>query len=131
MKYQYSDGGRAEAGYKGKTGDCVTRAIAIATGKPYKEIYKLLSERNKIAFGVSSARNGVHKIVYESVLKELGFLWHKAPVFAERKARSYDMPKDKIVIARMAHHLCAVVNGVAHDSFDSTNKMVYGYWSKG
>jgi hypothetical protein len=28
----YDDGGRSAAGFKGKTSDCVTRAIAIATG---------------------------------------------------------------------------------------------------
>ena len=37
--FKYNDGGRELAGYKGKTGDCVTRAIAIATGKPYQEVY--------------------------------------------------------------------------------------------
>ena len=38
MEYIHDDGGRVAAGYKGKTGDCVTRAIAIATGKPYQEV---------------------------------------------------------------------------------------------
>ena len=37
MKFQHNDGDRAEADYRGTTGDCVTRAIAIATGKPYQE----------------------------------------------------------------------------------------------
>ena len=39
MTYLHNDGGREAAGYKGHTGDCVTRAIAIATGKPYVEIF--------------------------------------------------------------------------------------------
>ena len=33
MDFVFHDGGRAAAGYKGMTGDCVTRSIAIATGK--------------------------------------------------------------------------------------------------
>ena len=37
-KFNYNDGGRLEAGYKGQTGDCVCRAICIATGKPYQEV---------------------------------------------------------------------------------------------
>ena len=37
MKTTYNDGGREDAGYKGKTGDCGTRAIAIATGLDYQE----------------------------------------------------------------------------------------------
>ena len=39
IDFKYNDGGRAEAGYKGDTGDCVTRAIAIAAELPYKEVY--------------------------------------------------------------------------------------------
>ena len=34
MPFVVDDGGRADAGYKGQTGDCVCRSIAIATGKP-------------------------------------------------------------------------------------------------
>src|SRR6266853_960880 len=44
VKFVYDDGGRAAAGYRGKAGDCVCRAIAIATGKPYREIYGELTE---------------------------------------------------------------------------------------
>ena len=42
MPFKYSDGGRAAAGYKGTAGDCATRAIALATGKPYQEVYDAL-----------------------------------------------------------------------------------------
>lgn len=44
MEFVYNDGGRSEAGFKGTTGDCVCRAIAIATQRPYKEIYDLINE---------------------------------------------------------------------------------------
>lgn len=43
LQFQFDDGGRAQAGYKGSTGDCVTRAIAIATGKPYSEVYDAIA----------------------------------------------------------------------------------------
>lgn len=39
MGFVYDDGGRGAAGFKGAAGDCVTRALAIATGKPYLEVY--------------------------------------------------------------------------------------------
>lgn len=39
MEFVFNDGGRADAGYKGTTGDCVCRAISIITGKSYKEVY--------------------------------------------------------------------------------------------
>ena len=46
MQHVFNDGGRFEAGYKGTTGDCVARSIAIATGKPYQEIYDALAKGN-------------------------------------------------------------------------------------
>jgi len=45
MDFVFHDGGRAAAGYKGMTGDCVTRSIAIATGKTYQEVYDALNHR--------------------------------------------------------------------------------------
>jgi hypothetical protein len=54
MKFEENDGGRKEAGYKGKTGDCVCRAICIATGKPYQEVY------DRLASGNASQRKGKH-----------------------------------------------------------------------
>lgn len=44
MNFVFNDGGRSEAGYKGKTGDCVTRSIAIATGRLYQDVYDALNE---------------------------------------------------------------------------------------
>ena len=129
MALIYNDGGRAKAGYKGKAGDCVVRAIAIATASDYKEIYNLVAAANKdFGFG-KSARNGIHKQVSSYVLKNLGFKWCAAPKFVGRKARTYDMPNG-IVIAKQAHHLVCVIDGIAFDTFDSTKKMVYGYWKK-
>ena len=46
MELNFNDGGRAEAGYKGRTGDCVTRAVAIAAELPYQEVYNRLAEGN-------------------------------------------------------------------------------------
>ena len=37
MEFKNDDGGRVAAGFEGKTGDCVTRAIAIATGRDYRD----------------------------------------------------------------------------------------------
>jgi hypothetical protein len=35
-----------------------------------------------------------------------------------------------VVIAKQAHHFVSVINGVANDTWDCTNRMVYGYWAK-
>jgi hypothetical protein len=47
MKVVIDDGGREAAGFKGSAGDCVCRAIAIASGVPYKEVYGVLADGNK------------------------------------------------------------------------------------
>jgi hypothetical protein len=53
----------------------------------------------------------------------------KAPQFAGRKARCSDMPAG-VVIAKQARHFVAVIDGVANDSWNCTERMVYGYWAK-
>ena len=44
--FKFNDGGREAAGYKGKTGDCVCRSIAIVTGLPYQQGYEALANGN-------------------------------------------------------------------------------------
>jgi len=126
--YIMTDGGRADAGYKGACGDCVVRAISIALKLDYKETYLDLARRQKELTGKRSARNGVHKEVFNKFLKERGWVWHSAPKFNGRKAYHQDMPQG-VVIARMAGHIAAVIDGTVYDSFDSTRKMIYGYWA--
>jgi hypothetical protein len=38
VKFQFNDGGRIAAGYKGSAGDCVVRSVAIATALPYQAV---------------------------------------------------------------------------------------------
>ena len=89
--FKYNDGGRELSGYKGKTGDCVTRAIAIATGKPYQEVYDdlaqwakdyCLTRNDRVAKSMrkaksgslrsTSPRYGVYKEVYKPYLESIG-----------------------------------------------------------
>ena len=55
MRFAYDDGGRAACGYKGTVGDCGCRAIAIATGIPYQEVYDRLRSK-------SNVRDGLHRV---------------------------------------------------------------------
>jgi hypothetical protein len=79
MDFVFHDGGRVAAGYRGKTGDCVTRSIAIATCKTYQEVYDALnglaqgeriSKRKKRR---SSSRTGVYRRTYQRYLESLGW----------------------------------------------------------
>ena len=154
MKWVFDDGGRAEAGFKGRTGDCVCRAIAIATQRPYKEIYNLINEfakserRGKRKSGVSSAREGVYKTTEDKVMKMLGWKW--IPTMLVGKGckvhlQEDELPKGRLVV-RLSKHSTAVIDGVIHDTYDpndrgvwvdaygnniTTNRCVYGYYVKG
>lgn len=137
MNFQYNDGGRAAAGFKGEAGDCVCRAIAIATGLPYGKVYGELAFRVGGTTGVRSARNGVKRDVYERYLKQLGWKW--VPTMAVGKGCTVHLSADELptgctIIARVSKHLCAVVDGVLHDTHDCSregSRCVYGYFIKG
>src|SRR5262249_3654892 len=81
MRFVKDDGGRAAAGFKGEAGDCVTRAIAIATGRPYRAVYDAINDvasgerRGRRKRGVSSARSGVYKGTKRKYLESLGWEW--------------------------------------------------------
>lgn len=128
--FKYDDGGRANAGYKGKTGDCVTRAIAIASGKGYKEVYDLI---NNVA-GKPVARSGVPKKVVAQVMKDLGFKWTatmKIGSGCKVHLKADELPTGRVV-CRTSRHLVAVIDGVVHDTYDCTrdgSRCVYGYWT--
>ena len=129
MTFVQNDGGREAAGFRGKTGDCAARAMAIALEIPYAEAYRELAQANKDSGRTKSVRNGTMKKVLDRVLAGHGWVWHSAPKFDGRKARYTDLPPGRY-IARMARHYAAVIDGTLHDSWDSRHKMVYGYWYK-
>lgn len=98
---------------------------------PYVEARKLIKECAKLGLaGNAAISRGVYVADFSFALKHLGWTWRKASVFRGRKARASDLPSGRL-IARMANHYAAVVDGVVHDSWDSSLKMVYGYWGKG
>jgi hypothetical protein len=140
MDFKYNDGGRVAAGYKGKAGDCTTRAIAIATGKPYQEVYSAINalsstERRMKSKGKSSARNGVYRRTYKKYLESLGWVWTPTMYIGSGckvHLRSEELPMGKLVV-RVSRHIVAVINHVINDTYDSSRggtRCVYGYWTK-
>jgi hypothetical protein len=136
VTWQYDDGGRAEAGYVGTTGDCVTRAIAIATKLPYSDVYDELASRMARLGKPRSARNGIPRKVYEPMLFELGWLWVATMQIGSgctTHLRADELPDGRI-IARVSKHMAAVVDGVVHDIYDPSRdgtRCVYGYFEEG
>jgi hypothetical protein len=127
--YKYDDGGKSETTLKGAS-DCGIRAVAIACEISYMDARHLLKEfSNKGKLGSRAISNGIYKEDMEATLSSLGWSWRSAPKFEGRKARYYDMPRGRVIV-RMAKHYAAVIDGNLHDAWDSSQKMVYGYWSK-
>ena len=139
MIFHYNDGGRSAAGYKGLAGDCVVRAIAIAAETPYQDVYCGINlvarqfERRTRCKGISCARQGVYRQTYRRYLAYLGWRWVPTMGIGTGctvRMRSGDLPRGRIIVA-LSRHLAAVVDGVLHDTADTSRggrRCVYGYW---
>ena len=139
IPYQYNDGGRKASGFKGYTGDCAVRAIAIAAGIPYRVAYdemnliSKLEQTKRRSDKISSARDGVYRKTMDKVMKNLGFVW--TPTMGVGTGcrvhlRTNELPSGRIVVA-LSKHYAAVVNGVLHDIYDCSRegtRCVYGYY---
>lgn len=138
-RFTYDDGGRSAAGYRGDAGDCVTRAIAIATGLPYQEVYDSLHVAIKgqrlLRARKRSPRDGVPKRVTRKYLEALG--WKFTPTMSIGSGcrvhlRREELPPGRI-IAQVSRHMVAVIDGMIRDTHDPSRagtRCVYGYWSK-
>lgn len=146
IKFMYNDGGRKSAGFKGETGDCVIRAISIATGKQYKEVYddmfngmRDLSKRNskagRSAMRNSSPRSGVNKRIYHKYILENGFNWIPTMGIGtgcKTHLREDELPKG-ILIVRLSKHIACVIDGIINDTHDCSRegtRCVYGYYKQ-
>ena len=141
MNFVKDDGGREQAGYKGTTRDCVCRAIAIASGRPYQEVYDTLNglakkerPRSKRKCGKrSSARTGVFKATYHDYILSLGFRWVPTMQIGQGckvHLKDGELPMGRIIVS-LSRHLAAVIDGVLHDIYDCSRdgkRCVYGYY---
>lgn len=126
IPFVYDDGGRTEAGFKGETGDCVARSIAIAAGLPYRDVYDALSEGcrtqrvTKRVKRKASARNGVYTGLkwFKEYMETLGFEW--IATMGIGTGCKVHLVKDEIpsqgrIIAVVSKHYTAIIDGVIHD----------------
>lgn len=151
MEFQFNDGGREAAGFKGMTGDCVTRAITIATGKPYAEVYNALwsgireyrdSRRDRVARRMqrgggrkgTTPRNGVSPKVYRPYLEGLGWRWHPTMQIGSGckvHLKKEELPTGRLIVS-VSKHMLAVIDGVIQDTYKDDRggtRCVYGYFA--
>ena len=141
QRFIFNDGGSQDAGFKGQTKDCVTRAIAIVTGKPYKEVYDALNKLSETEFlgknmkRNSSSRTGVYRKTYEKYLKSLGYEWIPTMLIGQgckTHLRADELPTERLII-RVSKHITTMIDGVINDTYDCSregSRCVYGYYYK-
>ena len=148
LPWQYNDGGRKAAGFKGEAGDCLARAIAIAADVPYRDAYTLINEeaqgertqrgrtgRLAATRRGSSARTGVYKGTAKRVLQSLG--WRFVATMGIGTGCTVHLAQGELpmgrIIASVSKHFVAVVDGVLLDTDDPSRdgtRCVYGYWTQ-
>jgi hypothetical protein len=144
-RYVYDDGGQ---GRINRGGGCVPRAIAIATGRPYREVYEALTAathkyvrrwpRSLVAGWIRRSRDGrgfdpnygCYDKIWQPYLESLGWQ-HTSTKDQKVRLRADELPPGRLVV-RVHQHLVAVIDGVIHDTFDSGQKghrPVRGYYA--
>jgi hypothetical protein len=141
MKFQFNDGGRKAAGYRGRAGDCVVRSVAIATGISYQQVYDAINElgaverTGKRKRGKSNARTGVYKGTIRRLLESLGWEWTPTMQIGSGctvHLRADELPSGRLIVS-VSRHLTAVIDGVIHDTHDPSRRgtrCVYGFWQR-
>ena len=121
-----------------KTGDCVVRAIAKATGQTWEDVYFSLCK-----IGAKKCRMPNDKKVYETYLEDLGWVKHKQPRTDD--GRKYTVKEfldgymygtaNQYVIFTMASHMsCAYFTEYGEepeliDIWKCSYKCVSNYWT--
>lgn len=131
MKFVFNDGGRAAAGWNEHSQDCVTRSIAVATRRPYKQVFtELLSRAPR-----KSPILGVHTETkwFRKYMTEAGWRWIE---LRRRRKKTFmradQLPRRRLIVA-VSRHYTAVINHAVHDDHDPTRngtRHVHGYWIK-
>lgn len=141
LKFIHNDGGRSKY-FKGSTGDCVTRAIAIATNIDYKIVYDDLfiankeyieKHNNKYAKAMKSRknglspRNGIYKEIYSKYLFANGWKYISLVKFGSKERTKLDQLThlDNIIVC-IPRHIMAMQKGVINDIGDTR----YSYWEE-
>ena len=139
MTYTDTDGGRAAAGFKGGTSDCVCRAIAIATRLPYRDVYDALNSAGraerltKRRRSRSSARTGIHKATIRTFLAARGWAWTPTMQIGSGctvHLRADELPAGRLIVS-VSRHLTCMIDGVIDDTHDPSRggtRCVNGYW---
>lgn len=137
MPWVFDDGGREAAGFKGRTGDCGVRAIAIATGRDYRGVYEqahaaLVAAPVKVRGRSTSPRDGLPTKIMREMLAGFGWVWQPTMHIGggcQVHLLAEELPAGRLIV-RLSRHYAAVVDGVVRDTYDP-NVRIAGFWPAG
>ncbi len=78
---------------------------------------------------------GVNRRVYDRYLTEIGWTWTPTMLIGQGctvHLHPDELPSGRLIV-RVSKHICAVIDGVTHDTHDPSRggtRCVYGYWQR-
>lgn len=138
LPFVHDDGGRAAADYVGSAGDCVTRAVAIATGLPYQQVYDAMAagtagerrtKRSGRLSGRKTAREGIHtsREWFKTFMRSLGWVWTPTMLIGSGckvHLCAGELPTGRLIVA-VSKHYTAVIDGVIRDTHDPQREVTW------
>ena len=115
LDYVQHDGGREDAGFRGRA-DCVVRAICLITGEPYTHVRQDLSYLQKKMTG------GLYPSIADGVMTPVHYLYLTGKGWELTLTKGTyltDIPREGDYIAVIPRHVMAVRDGTVWDSWDS------------
>ena len=107
--------------------DCVIRAISLATGKTWLEVFDDLTEMAREMYRIPNEEK-----VYIKYLEKIGWKKHNQPWKTDcdkYTAKEFTNVVRGTAILKLAHHLVCVKDGKLHDIWDCGGKCVGVYWT--
>jgi len=149
-RFVFDDGGKLDAEFYGESGDCTVRAFAIATELPYREVWKFFRRISRWRTTKDEAprskwRSRERMPIIEKVLMANG--WERCYVPLDFRDTQEDdkpftlrelldphisdceFPRGRVLVVQ-PKHVVAVVDGVIHDTFDSSDGIVKDVWKR-
>ena len=110
-------------------GDCVVRALSLASGKTWSEVYEDLCHLGKDMYYMPD-----DKEVYEVWLANNGFIKYKQPRKQDnRKYKVFELVDIlciKNAVISLSGHMTVVEDGTLYDTWDCSYLIVGNYWIK-
>ena len=100
--------------------DCTVRAISMATGKSWDDVYEHLSDIAQFEGTMMDDRNFINRY--------LSTKYEEVPYLSETVGEVAEDYPDNILLITMNGHITCSKYGVIYDSFDPSDKIAENAW---